>query len=508
MKTTIFAALTALAMAAPACPQTPEAAVERLDGVIDGLSGLGPGYSVVVVTADDALMRRVDGERRASTGAAMTADTPQYIASQTKAFMGLLAARLDAEGILDLDSVITDYWPDIEFPEGVDPSAYTLRQLITHQVPIQAERITGLEASIMPVTAGDYPRLIAQYGSSREPGYQYDNLGYNIYAAILETATGRTWKQWLDLYVFDPLGMDRTSSRTSDFDVDELAWGHVWEGEDDGWYEVPPKTDGIMQSAGGLVVSPNDMITWLQLQLRGEGPADSGITAGMVEAAQTGHGDTHIEARTSPIGVPCPQYALGWFTCELDGHAVYFHDGAYPGTRSAMAFSPDLGVGIAASFNTDNETIWLARRLIRLYFEFLLDNPAAEGMAERWTAQYPVLVGETLEANRTAMAERYAAERWSGWEWAPDREALAEYEGVYTVDDDPYQTLDIRLVGDGLVLHWGEIGVDMTPAVEGRFGARFERFGDIFQVVFSRNEAGDVAQLDFLGTQYERRPAG
>ena len=37
--------------------------------------------------------------------------------------------------------------------------------------------------------------------------------------------------------------------------------------------------------------------TWLQLQLRGEGPDGSGITAEMVAAAQTGYVATHSEDR-------------------------------------------------------------------------------------------------------------------------------------------------------------------------------------------------------------------
>ncbi len=231
MRTLLIAAVSAISLLPAAMAQTPEAAAERSDAFLDGFPDLGPGYAVVAVTADDVLLNHVQGERRASTGAPLTLETPIYIASQTKAFMGLLAARLDAEGVLRLDSAITDHWPDIQFPDGVDPSTYTMRDLITHQVPIDAGLITTLEAYVTRVNPADYPALIASVATAREPGYDYSNLGYNIYGAILETVTGKTWQDWLDDGVLHPLNLERTSARTSDFNLAEQSWNHIWTGE-------------------------------------------------------------------------------------------------------------------------------------------------------------------------------------------------------------------------------------------------------------------------------------
>ena len=82
--------------------------------------------------------------------------------------------------------------------------------------------------------------------------------------------------------LFEPMGLDHTSARTSDFPLEAIAWNHIWQGEDAGWADVWPKTDGLMQSAGGIVASPDDMAAWLQLQLRGQGPQGSGLTAAVV----------------------------------------------------------------------------------------------------------------------------------------------------------------------------------------------------------------------------------
>jgi CubicO group peptidase (beta-lactamase class C family) len=176
LKSLSLATAIALALCPAVCPavfaETPEGAAASLDAFLDEFPDLGPGYAVVVVTADDVLMRRVMGERRAVSGAPMTTDTPIYIASQTKAYMGLLAARLDAEGVLPLDSAISDYWPDLVLPEGVAAADWTLRDLITHQVPIENAPLTTLEAYVGHVDPADYPRLIAAYSSPRDPGFR------------------------------------------------------------------------------------------------------------------------------------------------------------------------------------------------------------------------------------------------------------------------------------------------------------------------------------------------
>ncbi len=128
------------------------------------------------MTADEVLIRHVEGVRRVGTGAPLTAQTPVYIASQTKAYMGVLAARLDAEGVLSLDSTLADHWPDVRFPDGIDPAAWTLRDLLSHQVPVEADLITMLEAYVTRVDPADYPMLIEAVMTARKPGFDYSNL--------------------------------------------------------------------------------------------------------------------------------------------------------------------------------------------------------------------------------------------------------------------------------------------------------------------------------------------
>jgi CubicO group peptidase (beta-lactamase class C family) len=235
---------------------------------VEALEEYPPGAAVVIVTPGGRRYIRVHGE------------------TKTKAYMGLLAARLDVEGVLPLDMTLARIWPNLKLPAGGrQAGAVRLRDLLVHSVPFRAQEITFLEAYVRDVAPSEYPGLIERYAVARPDGFQYDNLGYNIYAAAVEAKTGRNWRDWLKERVFSPLKMTHTSGRTSGYPADQIAWSHQRAGaaqddwaRADGWYLIAPKTDGMMQSAGGLMTSANDMARWLEAQLEGEGPAGSGLT--------------------------------------------------------------------------------------------------------------------------------------------------------------------------------------------------------------------------------------
>ena len=503
IRLSLAAAAAALLTATGALAETPQGAADRLDAFLDRFGGIEPGYAVVAVTADDVLLEHVEGVRHTATGAPLTADTPLYIASQTKAYMGLLASWLDAEGILDLDSTIADHWPEIDFPEGVDPAAWTLRDLLTHQVPISAGELTFLEAYVTRVDPAHYPALLAEFGEAREPGFDYDNLGYNIYGAILETETGRTWQAWLDMVIFEPTGMTRTSGRTSDFPREDLSWNHIWQGEASGWYDVPPKTDGMMQSAGGLVTSTRDMAAWLQLQLRGHGPDGSGLTDTVVAAAQAPGVETHQEDGRNAYELPCSGYSLGWNICDFDGHTLYIHGGGYTGARSVMVFSPDLGVGIAAFANSDNMTGWLSGRTVVMFLQFLTEHPDAERWADTRVEYYPQQIARYLDHRTRQQAEIRADEGWGGWDWRPDAETLGAYRGTYSMGN-PYGTVRVVQSEDGLTAQLGDMRLALEPATPDVFGGASHAFHGPERFAFERDATGAVIRLDWDDVVFER----
>jgi CubicO group peptidase (beta-lactamase class C family) len=433
--------------AAPTPVPVAETDFRRAAEVVLGLAqaaqaqpGAAPALSVVMVRRGEPPVIWTQGRLSADpTSAPATDDTPFYIASQTKAFMGLLAVKLDAQGVFALDQTLADVWPDLTLPDGADPKAITLRQLLSHQGPFENAALSFRTAYSDRVPAADYERLMREGSQARAPGYKYSNLGYLIYAAALELKTGRDWRDWLDQALFQPLGMTRSGARPSR--LDGLPSYHRWMGER-GWDTFSGKPDDLMQAAGGLVVSPMDMARWLQVQL---GAADDAVRPEWVAQAQT----QQIAADIRGDVLPCQGYALGWNLCRVGGVDVRIHGGAYTGMRSGMAVSPELGVAFAFFSTSDSLTGGLSQTLIQAFFETAQNTGYAAPAPEAFGAQY----GQRLQAfgqRRMAQVDQRRAEtQWGGWTWRPSADDRAAYAGRYR-----HPTLgDYVVTADGQAVH-------------------------------------------------------
>ncbi len=490
----------ATATAMPVAAATPEQAAHRLQVFLDGIPALGPGYAVVVVDRDRQLLGYVRGQRNTASGAPLTLHTPMYIASQTKSYMGLLAQLLDRRGVLPLDSTLAEHWPQLRLPAGVDPAAWTLADLLNHRVPLSADALTTLEAYIGAPDPALYPPLLETLATARPEGFDYDNLGYNLYAAILQQRTGRSWQDWLQEEVFTPLRLHDTAARTSTFDPAQLAYNHQWQGAEQGWRVLPPKPDAVMHSAGGMMTSPRDLGRWLRLQLGGLSPP--GMDAALIEAAHTAGVQVDPTARNA-YELPCSGYAFGWNICDFEGRTLYIHGGSYSGARSMMAFSPELGVGIGVFSNSDNATGWLTSRTVVQFFQYLVEHPQAGAWARIRQQAYPQRVVEQLAGARARQAQAHADPHWQGWAWQPDLGERSTYVGRFRGERLPV-TAVVSEGAAGLQLRIGVLARTLQPAAPDLFAAQDGPLDAAEPLRFLRDAQGQVRGFEFDGERYLR----
>lgn len=453
-------------------------AVLALARAAEDQPGASPALAVVMVRHGEPPVIWTHGRLSADPSSpAVDADTPFYIASQTKAFMGLLAVKLDAEGVFDLDRTIADVWPEVRLPARADPAAITFRQLLSHQGPFGNDALTFRTAYSDRVPVADYGRLLSTASEPREPGFRYSNLGYLVYAAALELETGRDWRDWLDRALFAPLGMDRSGARASRFDG--LPSYHRWMG-DRGWDVFPGKPDDLMQAAGGLVVSPDDMARWLSVQLGEPNPA---VRPDWVAGAHT----LQVAADIQGDVIPCQGYALGWNICRIGEVDVRAHGGSYTGVRSGMAVSPELGVGVAVFSNSDSLTGGLSQTLIQTFFESVQDPVLAGPAPEVFGAEFGERLATFAARRMERVDQRRAEAMWEGWRWRPSAADRAAYAGRYRHPS--LGDLVITADGETVVSRLGVVERPLEPAGPDLFGlsdgpadppapVRFERSGD------------------------------
>ncbi|WP_054111095.1 serine hydrolase [Brevundimonas sp. AAP58] len=462
--------------------------------VVAATPGAAPAMAVVMVRRGQPPVIWTHGHLSTEAGAAPAdADTPFYIASQTKAFMGLLAVRLDAEGMFDLDQTLAEVWPDLTLPAPADPAVITFRDLLSHQGPFETPALSYRTAYVDLVPAADYGRLMAEGSQGREPGFRYSNLGYLVYSAALELTTGRDWRDWLDQALFQPAGMTRSGARASRFDGIPLY--HRWMGER-GWDAFEGKPDDLMHAAGGLVMSPNDMARWLSIQL---GEAAGGLDPAWVRETQS----LAVAADIRGDGVPCQGYGLGWNLCRIGAVDVRAHGGGYTGMRSAMAVSPDLGVGFAFFSNSDSLTGGLGQMMVQTFFETVQSAEPPAMTLETFGQQYGERLARFAAQRMQAVEARRAEAQWAGWTWRPSPADRAAYVGTYR-----HATLgDLAVVtqGEAVQARMGVVTRPLEPAAPDLFGITDGLADPPSPVRFERAD-GRVTAVVWDAERFERLP--
>lgn len=481
---------------APATAEAFNAASQRIIATIDAVmhvEGASPALAVVMVRRGQAPVIHVRGPLQVGQPAQANADTPFYIASQTKAFTGLMALRLHERGVFSLDQSLADVWPNLTLPEGADPRAVTFRQLLSHQGVIENEPLGFRTAYTDLVPSRDYPRLLAQFSTVREPGFRYTNLGYLIYAAALEARTGRDWRSWLESEILRPAGMTRTGTHTSRVAAAELPHYHQWRGGAD-WVVHESKADATMQAAGGMVSSPNDMARWLQLQL---GEVSGVVSPQVLAESQT----LQIAAEIESDVLVCQGYAIGWNICRIGAADLRAHGGGYTAVRSAMAFSPELGVGYAFFSNSDSLTGALSQLTTQVFFE-TIQNAAWEGPTpDALAAQLRTRLPRLVENRLNAQAERRAEAQWEGWVWRPSASELRRYAGRYRSES--YGDFIVTYRDGALQAHLGLMDATLEPAKPDLFGFTDTPLEQAQPFAFERNGRRATA-LTWEGARFER----
>src|SRR5688572_14814292 len=132
-----------------------------------------------------------------------TKDTRIGIASITKLMTTVIRTKMIEEKRISPEDIVSKYIPD--FPNG---DKITIEMLATHRSGIP-HRVMPPEQEAVPHTSVEMITWIKQAKPMFEPGARrlYSSAGYTLLARILEIASGKTYAQLLNDYVFAPAGM-------------------------------------------------------------------------------------------------------------------------------------------------------------------------------------------------------------------------------------------------------------------------------------------------------------
>ncbi|HKJ11802.1 MAG TPA: serine hydrolase [Ornithinimicrobium sp.] len=367
-----------------------DAAVEQFGPIAeDALERTGvPGVAVSVVYDDEVVMSEGFGVRELGTDERVGADTVFQLASVSKPLGSAVVASIVGDEVIDWDEPITEVDSSFELADPWVSEHVTFADMYAHR-------------SGLPEHAGD---ILEDLGGDRQEvlealryfplspfraTYAYTNAGLTEAGVSAAEAAGSSWTEASEARLYEPLGMNRSSSSFEDYmEYSDRAIPHVRDDRGD-WIVAPQQRDAQAQSpAGGASSTVNDMAQFARMQLG----------AGTFEDKQIVDEEALLATRTPHVTSGPPRspsarssfYGLGWNVSYDDhGRTRLGHSGAFvmgAATTIAMVPNEDLAVVVL----TNGQPVGLDLALAETFVDL-----ASEGEVSRdWVELY----GEVIEA--------------------------------------------------------------------------------------------------------------
>ncbi|MGQ0432277.1 MAG: serine hydrolase domain-containing protein [Microthrixaceae bacterium] len=268
----------------------------------------------------------------------VTPSTRFQIGSVTKTFTATAVAVLAERGLLDLDAPVIDRLPQLKHPDRVALMALTPRLLLNHQAGLFGDWILAAAPDFgagddaldrMAEAVGEVPFLV-------RPGaaFSYSNTGFCLAGLLVATVLERSYEQGVHDLVLGAVGLDDSCFSAEEAITHRVAVGHHTnlEGQPQvarGATRWSPRwaLQRAANPAGGLISTASDQLRWAEAFLE---PAalSRDVVGGMltIQGPSGGQG-THV--------------GLGWHFREVDGVAVWSHNGVSDGYVAHTLFVPD-----------------------------------------------------------------------------------------------------------------------------------------------------------------------
>jgi len=291
------------------------------------------------------------GVLNAATQVPVTTDSVFQVGSITKLWTATMIMQLVDEGLLSLDTTVSEVLPGARLGAADVGGEVTVQHLLTHT--------SGIDGDVFTDTGrGDdcverYVGLLAEVPSVFTPGatYSYCNSGYVLLGRIIEVLDGQSWDESLRERLTGPLAATQTVTLPEEAILRRAAVGHQRGG-------TPVHVWGLPRSigpAGLITATPGDLLTFARLHL------DGGITADgkrlLSEAAVTAMRSACVAI--PEFSAPGSAIGLGWRLSRWGNRIIVGHDGDTIGQSAYLRIDPEAGIAACLLTNSaESETLY------------------------------------------------------------------------------------------------------------------------------------------------------
>lgn len=454
-----------------------------------------PGFSIVVVKDQEIVYQNGFGYADLSKQLKATPQTNFYIASSTKSFTGLLASILDQEGVIKLDDPLTKYFPETNFASELEANKISIRDLFTHTSGLNNSPI-GFRVAYSGEHDLDTRLKLMNHCVANKVGkgnFSYTNVGYNIYAIILEKVTGKNWKDWLEEKIFNPLGMNHTTGYISK--AEKASWPmalpYLGRGKDNIQEVYLKKKDNTMQAAGGLITTGEDLAKWLKVQIN-NGSLDGKkiFPDHLIKANRSGI----AKGSTPSQFFKGESYGMGWQIGQYEGEKVVWHFGGFPGFLTHISYMPEKKIGVAVMVNEGIAGNRLKDFYAAFAYNYLLGKENTEEQFNKMAAELSTQLKNVLTRITNDEAQRAKRE----WQLSMP---LEKYTGTFK--NEYYGTVEIKKMDKNLHVRLGNLHCIPTPYTQPET-IRVELIPGTGEVILFEVANGIIKGFNYDGDFFEK----
>ena len=293
---------------------------------------------------------RYTGFSNRQTKDSMTAETPLQIASTGKTLTSAAILKLVQENKLDLNELVTTFYPAFPYPE------VTVKMLLNHRSGLPNYLYYMEEMGWnkkQTATNEDVINTLIEWKPNRtsNPGtrFRYCNTNYVVLASIIEKVSGLSFAQYMEDNFFKPLGMENSFVRTA-ADSANVVYSYQFNGA----LWRPDFTDGPVGDKN-IYSTCRDLLKWDQAIYDGKI-----IKQPLLDSAFTPYSNEKPGVKN---------YGLGWHLLMLPNNKkVIFHNGRWHGFNTIFARLEDEQITIIMTGSKMNMGVYaIAKKMYNLF---------------------------------------------------------------------------------------------------------------------------------------------
>jgi CubicO group peptidase (beta-lactamase class C family) len=322
-----------------------------------------PGIAVGVIKDGKLIHAKGYGVKSLRTMQKVDENTLFGIASNSKAFTTAALGMLVDEGKLKWNDKVTDYIPEFRMYNPYVTEEFTIRDLLTHRSGLGL----GSGDLMMFPDSNNFTKKDIIHNlrylkavSSFRTKYDYDNNLYIVAGEVLARVSGKTWEDFIEQRIMQPLGMNASRASISRIpNHNNIVMPHAPVNGKVSTIDI--EWDEDANAAGGIVSNITDLSKWLIMQMDNGKYGDNKRLFSEEVHEDFWAPQTIIDVRgSSPYNTHFASYGLGWFLSDVKGYKQVTHTGGLAGIVTQITLIPELKLGIIVLTNQQSGAAFTA----------------------------------------------------------------------------------------------------------------------------------------------------